>query len=63
MIVTVVVAAVVIVPHEIQEETFRLHGSLAIFTLDSSNRSRYGALDEVQASVGEVVRSCHWRAG
>jgi hypothetical protein len=63
MIVTVVVPAIVVVSHEIKEETFCFHGSLAILTLDSSDRSGYGTLDEVQTSVREIIGPRHWRSG
>jgi hypothetical protein len=62
MVITVVVAAVIVVSHKIQQETLRLHGCLAVLALNPGNCFGNSALNKVQASIGEIVRPRHWRS-
>ena len=63
MIVTVVIAPVVIVPHDIEDEPFRSQRCFPVFALDFGDGPWNGTLNEVRASIREVIRSCHGRPG
>lgn len=64
MVVAVVIAAVVVIPHQIEQETLCFHGRFAIiFIFDLGDGFWNGTLDEVGAPIREVVRARHGRIG
>jgi hypothetical protein len=63
VIITIVVATVVVVPHDVKNESFRSQRCFAVFALNFSDGPWNGTLDEVRASIREVIRSCHGRPG
>lgn len=59
VVVTVLVATVVVVPDNVEQESLSLQGSPAVFALDLCDCLGNGALDQVQAPVREVIRARH----